>query len=105
MNALLLLLAWSVDVLWMLLPVNAGVSIWRRRRNRPGARCRLAYGVLLGWALVTIASLFLALLLYSEHSHPGLLDALIAGLLLTGLLWLHLALINAGNPLPARVAD
>lgn len=47
MNTLLSLLATSINVLWMLLPVNAGVSIRRRRRNRPDSGCRLAYGVLI----------------------------------------------------------
>jgi len=93
------LLGFLLGLPWLLLPVNAVVSIRRRHRNRPGSSCWFAYTVIGGWVLGEIALIVLQGLLYGEDgSSPGVL-ALMAALLIFGaLLLLHRALLVAGAP-------
>jgi hypothetical protein len=88
-----------VGPLWLLLPVNAAVSIWRRRRNRPGSSCWFAYVVILGWVSTLVA--WPALVLrggrYGENGPSPQRVVVGALLVITALAAVHLALVVAGS--------
>lgn len=91
------LLGLVIGLPWVLLPVNAVVSIRRRRRNRPGSSCWFAYTVIVGWVLGQIGLIALQGLFYGEDgSSLSLLELLEALLILGALMLLHTALLNAG---------
>ncbi|HEV2269066.1 MAG TPA: hypothetical protein VGR92_06385, partial [Steroidobacteraceae bacterium] len=78
------------------------VSIWRRRRNRPGLSCWFAYAVILAWVLSLIAIImaFLAGPIEGNGANSEALGALYSLLIVLAAAPLHLALIAFGRALP-----
>lgn len=99
-GALAFVASWS----WLLLPVNAVVSIWRRRLNRPDSSCWFAYAVLTLWVASVIGLIKLVLMgplegIGGPSEAAGDLYSLeIAGVTVP----LHWALIAFGKEPPAE---
>jgi hypothetical protein len=97
------LLGFLASGLWLLLPVNAALSVWRRRRNRPGSSCWFAHAVIVAWLLsvIGLVELFLAGPLEGiggPSEAQGELYSLEITAVLAPLNW---ALIALGGALPA----
>jgi hypothetical protein len=96
--SLLDLLVTPFFVIWLLLPVNALISIYRRRRNRPGASRKFAYTVMVLWVASPIIPLLLLFLgfgrLEGNSPEAGLLQVTLMLLVMTAV---HIALVITGN--------
>jgi membrane protease YdiL (CAAX protease family) len=86
-------------LLWLLLPIDAALSIRRRRRNRPGSSCWFAYLAILGWAatLVAFLVLFVSGRWYGENGLAPQQADIEAMALLIVLIVIHLLLIAAAG--------
>lgn len=98
-----MVLAFLASWLWLLLPVNAVVSIWRRRRNRPDSSCWFAYTVLVVWVLSVIGLIKLFLMGPLEGiGGPSEAASTLYGLEIVAVTApLHCALIAVGRAAPA----
>ena len=97
-DAVIELLAIPLSVMWLLLPANAIISIYRRRRNQPGASRRLQYAALILWAaslVVPVLLMFLGFGTLEGNPPPSLWLQVIPMLLV--MIFFHIALIISGN--------
>jgi hypothetical protein len=83
-------------LLWLVLPVTAVVCIFMRRRNRPGSSNAFAYIVLAGWVVTIVWCVrsFLAGGWYGEDGPPPWITAILATIMLLGLVAIHFSLIR-----------
>jgi hypothetical protein len=85
-------------VVWLLLPANALISIYRRRRNRPGASRKFAYAVMVLWVaspMIPVLLLFLGFgRIEGNSSEAELVQVTLMLLVMTAV---HIALVIAGN--------
>lgn len=93
------LLGTLVTLLWLLLPINAVISVRRRRRNRPNASCWFAYLTLGVWGLSLIACvvLFASGRWYGENGPPPQQAATQTAVLLVVIVGIHLLLMTMGS--------
>jgi hypothetical protein len=83
-------------LLWLVLPVTAVACIFMRRRNRPGSGNAFAYIVLAGWVMTIVWYIrsFLAGGWYGEDGPPPWITAILATIMLLGLVAIHFTLIR-----------